>query len=218
MIDLGSIDYILWILIPLIAISIAIVAFWNYLKIRSWKLLALSVAFALLAANELIPLINGNMLNYAILSAFSLLAFVILAYVYYSERKVRGIKITKLRWIIGSLVAICSIATLFYFTFVGNHYYELFPQAFLQDLIQSLLASATILLVIYTIISLYSYYHIVRNKNTLVVMAGFICLLSTYLLSLVLIIPPFKHLLVSNFDYITQLQLVLMPPWCPPPR
>lgn len=201
MFDWSSVILALVVLVPLMAASIAIIAFWNYLRVRSWKLLVLSIAYALLAAHDSIPLINGNLLNYAILSFFSFLAFLLLAYVYYIERKARGIKITKLHWIIGGLVAFCSIAALLYFAFI-KYQYELISQQFLKDFTYVVMISATILLAIYSIISLYSYYHIVKNKNTLAVMVGFVCLLLTYLLPLLFLTPPLVRFLVSNFDYI----------------
>lgn len=202
MIDWYSVGSAIQVLVPLIAVSIAIIAVWNYQKIRSGKLLALSIAYALLAVYNVVPLINGNMLNYAVLLTLSVLAFTLLAYIYHGERKDRGIKATKLRWIVGSLSAISLIVALFYFSLNGRDGYLSDPAAYSQVMVQCILYSATILLEIYIILSLYSYFLIIKNKNTLIVMAGFICLLSTYLVSFLFITPPFVHLLASNFDYI----------------
>jgi hypothetical protein len=175
------------------AISVAIVAFWNYWKIRNWKLFALAAAYSLLAAISIItPIVNMFFLNYnrqndlyavsSINSGLLLTAFALLAYVYYTERRACGIKIDKPHWFIGCLVVTPSIVSLIYFAIVtgltfkislGNTtiYYQTIP--YLSGILIMMLQT-------YTIISLHSYYQNVKNRNTLIVMAGFIFLLLAY--------------------------------------
>jgi hypothetical protein len=155
----------------------------------------------MLAAYNVIPYyswIDPNFYNevpfdiFYIQELIEFLAFAVLAYIYYSERRARGIKITRLHWIVGGLVVGTFFSLLAYLILTVGYLTLDLGQA----ISWSLFVIGIPVLEIYIIVSLFSYYKGVKNKNTLIVMAGFVCLFSYYL-----VITFLSYLLSHVWDY-----------------
>jgi hypothetical protein len=196
MIDWFNVSIILEILGSLMAVSVAVVAFWNYLRIRSWKLVVLSMSYAMLAASYVMSYLYSHYSsNFSWIGDFEygvriisnlenllwFIALALLAYIYYSERRARGIKITKLRWVVGGLVIAIILSPMAYIIIYGGSLTFILsnPGQALVDGSVFLLFIGITVLEVYIVASLYSYYKSVKNKNTLIVMSGFVCLLSS---------------------------------------
>lgn len=204
----------------IIAIGVAIVAFWNYWKIRNRNLFVLAVAYTLLAATHIITPIafilsfnyhhlgQGNVYSIiaSINSGLLLTVFALLAYVYYTERRARGIKIDKFHWFIGCLVIAPLVVALIYFALAtGFTFMVHMDNTAISYLIIPYLSGIPIIaLQTHTIISLHSYYQNVKNRNTLIVMAGFIFLLLAYVASF--LAPVLLQILRDNVDVVAAVQ------------
>jgi hypothetical protein len=214
MIDWFNVGIVLEILVSLIAVSIAVVAFWNYLRIRSWKLVVLSMSYAILAASYVMSYLfshypssfswigdrvseHGATIVSNLYGLLWFIALALLAYIYYSERRARGIKITKLRWVVGGLVIATILSPMAYIIIYGGALTFILsnPGQALVDGSVFLLFIGITVLEVYIVASLYSYYRCVKNKNTLIVMSGFVCLLFSQLVTMMTFLFLLMHIL-----------------------
>jgi hypothetical protein len=107
-----------------------------------------------------------------ITSILTLFAFTLLTYVYSNERKAQSIKITRTQWLVGGLLGLVAMGFNLFMLIsaIAGH-------IFIEYAATILLGGISTLLIIYIVISLFSYYRVKKHSNTLVVMTGFVCLL-----------------------------------------
>lgn len=196
--------FIMQVVILLISASVTLISLNSYRKFKNERLLLLAVAFLFISISALLkvytylqsvqrlgqgPLSEANVTSYfltlSLISVVLIVGFAILAYLYYTERKALSIRISRPQWIIGGIILLVQIGFfVFYFLFPLTNFMSSaginsteFGDLVLANLISSVTSTFYCVLLIFIIISLFSYYRAKRTENTLVVMIGFICLL-----------------------------------------
>jgi hypothetical protein len=213
-IDLQNIIAIIQVLIGPISLSVALISLRSYLKFPNWRLFFLFAAFLSLSIPPTIrfvfaffpvwSLIDIYYLSYLIASV---LPFFLLAVVYSNERKTQSIVITRNQWIVGGLFILLEIGFILevlIFDYGRYDYSAASGGATYLALIEFIIGSLGYLLLILTVISLFSYYRAKRTRNTLVVMIGFVCLLISHAYGVV----NYVLLLVPLHDYNLEYWLV----------
>jgi hypothetical protein len=172
-----------------VALTIGLISLRGYLLFRNWKFLFLSMAFILISIKPLLDLLlNLNLFANSRLIPFwqsrevelgiSILAFMLLAFLYTDEQRTSSIKISKLQWVAFAILAISypvigfiNVGSSFWVSFSGGY------QAWISLLFVNWIFYVIILIVI---MSLLAHYRIKRSSITILSIVGFICILLGY--------------------------------------
>lgn len=174
-----------------IALTIAAIALMGFVRVRSWRLLALAVAFVLLACSmAVLPLTEMGWSYWSIydggsdalflskhpyvldIASFTqMAAFFFIVAVYLDELKGRILKFSRLQLdLLAASIAVVVVLTSYGFAFYGN---ELGHSIYL---FLALLTSLVLTTVI--VFFLHSYFRQKKNTDTLISMFGFLLILS----------------------------------------
>ncbi len=176
----------------LVALSIAVLALRGYVRFQSWRLFFLAAAFLILSISPLLDVVR-LIGSYTGLSQWDLdalefasylfilsyvVAFFLIAYVYWDERRNNSIFFTRAQAWVGCGVLLVEFLFFLWVTWVPLSEGLLYS---LQLFFYLLLASTVVshLLVLFIVISLYSYYRAKRTENTLLTLIGFSLILLT---------------------------------------
>lgn len=179
------------ILIVSIALAIAVIALVGFVKVRSWRLLSLAIAFALLACSmAAFPLAGLGWSYWSLYDAGSdmlflseypyildiasftqMAAFLFIVVVYLDELRGRILEFSRAQLdLLAASIAVVVVLASYGFLFYGNELgHPIFP--FL-----SMLTSLVLTVVI--IFFLYAYFRQNKNASTLIGMTGFLLILS----------------------------------------
>jgi hypothetical protein len=172
-----------------VALAITLIALRSFARFRSWRLFFLAAAFFLLSLPPALDFIRLIWLPMAMdpwalnriefisymFTLASVVAFALIAYVYWDEKKTRSIQFSR------GQIALCVLliaAQLSFFLFASWwRLSEISMPDNLTAVLYLAFTNVSCILTIFIIISLYSYYRTKRTANTLVAMVGFILIL-----------------------------------------
>lgn len=168
-------------IVPSIAMCVAILALWSYYKVRNQSFLLISASFFLMVIASAFGtfFLYGKIFSYddssawqlqIVIVSITLMAFALLAYVYYYEKKVQNIKDTKAQRLVGGFLVAIELAIILYSAIYRLNVLPTFP-AYLAAFY--LISSVTFIVMIYVVVSLQSLYRVGMSKNTLIVLVGF---------------------------------------------
>lgn len=172
-----------------VALAITLIALRSYVRFRSWRLLFLASAFFLLSlppALDFIRLVwfpvtmdpwaldRIEFISYMFTLA-SMVAFALIAYVYWDEKRTRSINFSRGQIVLGVLLIAAQL--LFFLVASWWRLSEIAMPYNLTAVLYLAFTNVSCILTIFIIISLYSYYLTKGTTNTLVAMVGFILIL-----------------------------------------